>query len=192
MKTRMRPSPALVISLIALFVALGGTSYAAIVTLPKNSVGTPQIKNGAVTAPKLKSSVLATYLKIGGTLPSGVTETGDWGFGTDSAGGVGVASEMWQTTSFPIPLASALDGNHVIYVTGQSATHCAGAGHADAGYLCVYQNSIEGANTPTNSSIFTPEGSGYPGTGKYGFALRLAAPVQGSYLAHGSWAVTAP
>jgi hypothetical protein len=36
MKRRLRtPSPALVISLIALFVALGGTSYAAI-KLPRN------------------------------------------------------------------------------------------------------------------------------------------------------------
>jgi hypothetical protein len=45
----------MVVSLIALFVALGGTSYAAI-TLPKNSVGTKQIKNDAVTASKLSSS----------------------------------------------------------------------------------------------------------------------------------------
>jgi hypothetical protein len=162
---KFHPSPALVISLIALFVALGGTSYAAITTLPRNSVGTPQLKNGAVTGAKLNSSALSHYLKYGGTLPSGMTESGDWGFGTDSAGGIGAASEMWQTTSFPIPLASALDSNHTIYVTGASATHCSGAGHADAGYLCVYQNSTEGANTPNNSSIFNPENSGYGGTG---------------------------
>ena len=52
-KRRFMPSPAMVISLIALFVALGGTSYAAITALPINSVGTKQIKNGAVTAAKL-------------------------------------------------------------------------------------------------------------------------------------------
>ena len=53
MRSRLRaPSPALVISLIALFVALGGTTYAA-TSLPANSVGTQQIKNGAVTASKL-------------------------------------------------------------------------------------------------------------------------------------------
>jgi len=46
------PSPALVISLIALFVALGGTTYAA-TNLPTNSVGTAQIKNGAVTKTKI-------------------------------------------------------------------------------------------------------------------------------------------
>jgi hypothetical protein len=50
------PSPALVISLIALFVALGGTTYAA-TSLPANSVGTRQIKNGAVTASKLNKHV---------------------------------------------------------------------------------------------------------------------------------------
>jgi hypothetical protein len=50
------PSPALVISLIALFVALGGTTYAA-TSLPANSVGTKQIKNKAVTAAKLARGV---------------------------------------------------------------------------------------------------------------------------------------
>jgi hypothetical protein len=47
-----RPSPAMVIALIALVVALGGTSYAAF-NLPRGSVGTKQIKNGAVTTKKL-------------------------------------------------------------------------------------------------------------------------------------------
>ncbi len=41
---RQRPSPAMVVSLAALFVALGGTGYAAIV-LPANSVGTKQVKD---------------------------------------------------------------------------------------------------------------------------------------------------
>ena len=53
---RMHLSPALVVSLIALFVALGGTSYAAINSLPQNSVGTAQLKNGAVTPPKINAS----------------------------------------------------------------------------------------------------------------------------------------
>jgi hypothetical protein len=47
-----RPSPALVVSLIALFVSLGGGAYAAL-NLPANSVGTKQLKNGAVSSPKL-------------------------------------------------------------------------------------------------------------------------------------------
>jgi hypothetical protein len=54
-----RPSPAFVVACIALLVALGGTSYAAF-SLPKNSVGTKQIKNGAVTGPKINLSTVGT------------------------------------------------------------------------------------------------------------------------------------
>lgn len=50
-----RPSPAMVVALIALFVALGGGAYAAL-KLPKNSVGATQLKKGAVTPAKLSSS----------------------------------------------------------------------------------------------------------------------------------------
>jgi len=46
-----------VISLIALFVALGGTGYAA-VKLPKNSVGASQIKTGAVGSSEVKNGSL--------------------------------------------------------------------------------------------------------------------------------------
>jgi hypothetical protein len=52
-----RPSPATVMSFVALTVALGGTSYAAF-NLPKNSVGTSQLKNGAVTTKKIKSGAV--------------------------------------------------------------------------------------------------------------------------------------
>ena len=44
-----RPSPALVVALLALIVALGGTSYAA-AKLPKNSVGSKQVKNSSLQA----------------------------------------------------------------------------------------------------------------------------------------------
>jgi len=69
MKRRLHaPSPALVISLIALFVALGGTSYAAI-HLPRNSVGTKQLKKNAVTTRKIKKHAV-TAAKIN---PKGLT-----------------------------------------------------------------------------------------------------------------------
>ena len=51
------PSPAMVVACIALAVALGGTSYAA-TRLPANSVGTKQIKGGAVTGVKVKRDSL--------------------------------------------------------------------------------------------------------------------------------------
>jgi hypothetical protein len=49
------PSPATLIAVVALIIALGGTSYAAI-SLPKNSVGTKQIRKGAVTKSKIGAS----------------------------------------------------------------------------------------------------------------------------------------
>ena len=54
---RFRPSPAMVVACIALAVALGGTSYAAI-KLARNSVGTIQLKKNAVTSPKVKNNAL--------------------------------------------------------------------------------------------------------------------------------------
>lgn len=49
---RFRPSPAMVVACAALLVALGGTGYAAL-KLPKNSVGSKQLRNGSVTNKKL-------------------------------------------------------------------------------------------------------------------------------------------
>jgi hypothetical protein len=54
---RHRPSPALVVSIVALVVALGGTSYAA-VTLPTNSVGSAQIKRGGVKASDIAANAV--------------------------------------------------------------------------------------------------------------------------------------
>ena len=51
-------------SCLALFVALGGASYAA--SLPKNSVGTQQIVAGAIDNSKIKrGSLLASAFKPG-------------------------------------------------------------------------------------------------------------------------------
>jgi hypothetical protein len=47
------PSPAMVVACVALIVALEGVSYAASV-LPKNSVGTAQLKKTAVSAAKIQ------------------------------------------------------------------------------------------------------------------------------------------
>lgn len=49
------PSPAMIVAMVALIVALGGTSYAA-TKLAKNSVGTKQIKKNAVVSSKIKAN----------------------------------------------------------------------------------------------------------------------------------------
>jgi hypothetical protein len=50
-----RPSPAMVVAMAALVIAMAGTSYAAI-ELPANSVGTKQLKRAAVTRGKIKTN----------------------------------------------------------------------------------------------------------------------------------------
>src|SRR5438034_11121141 len=63
-----RPSPATVIALIALFVALGGTGFAAAkLVLPRNSVGTLQVRNGSL----LKVDFKAGQLPRGARGPAG-------------------------------------------------------------------------------------------------------------------------
>lgn len=55
-----RPSPAMVISIVALFIALGGTSYAAVATLlPKNSVGSAQVIDGSLQKGDLSRKAVA-------------------------------------------------------------------------------------------------------------------------------------
>jgi hypothetical protein len=60
----------MVVAIIALFVALGGAAYAA-VNLPANSVGTRQLKNGAVTGAKVgNNAVTSAKVKDGSLLAS--------------------------------------------------------------------------------------------------------------------------
>jgi hypothetical protein len=83
------PSPALVVSLIALAVALGGTGYA-VTQLPRNSVGTKQIKKNAVTGAKVKAGSLEASDFKPGQLPRG--ERGPQG-ATGERGAQGTAGE---------------------------------------------------------------------------------------------------
>jgi hypothetical protein len=68
-----RPSPAMAIALIALFVAMGGTGYAAL-KVANGSIGTKQLKNNAVTGAKVKNGSLAAA-DFGGDLPAGTPGT---------------------------------------------------------------------------------------------------------------------
>jgi hypothetical protein len=64
------PSPALVIACLSLAISLSGVAYAA-TALPRNSVGTPQIKRNAVVSAKvLDRSLQAVDFRLG-QLPAG-------------------------------------------------------------------------------------------------------------------------
>ena len=63
-----RPSAATVVACIALLVALSGTSYATALNVPRNSVGTPQLKRNAVKPAKLSPNAVRTAHVLNGSL----------------------------------------------------------------------------------------------------------------------------
>lgn len=63
-----RPSAAMVVACIALLVALGGTSYATVLNVPRNSVGTPQLKRNAVKPAKLAPNAVRGAHVLNGSL----------------------------------------------------------------------------------------------------------------------------
>jgi len=171
------PSPAMVVASLALFVALGRTSYAAgnaILSSPSKAQ-IIKIVNGV--APSLKVGGLAT-------LKSGQSESGMF------SGGGGDLTGDWIGVSidYPRPLAAPIADNHIIDVSGSSATYCPGKGHAAPGYLCFY-NEIESSVDPGND-FYSTDGEVL---GKRGIVAywQVHADSPHPYIG-GSWTVTAP
>ena len=77
---RRLPSPPTAIALVALFAALGGTSYA----IARNSVAEQHLRNGAVTPAKVRNGTLARKDFRRGVLPA---TTGDGATGSRGAAG---------------------------------------------------------------------------------------------------------
>jgi hypothetical protein len=87
-RLRAKLTYANVMATIAVFIALGGAAAYAASKLPKNSVGTKQIKNGAVTGAKVKKNTLTgTNINLAklGTVPSASNATTATTAGTASA-----------------------------------------------------------------------------------------------------------
>ena len=132
---RARLTYANLMSTIAVFLALGGVSYAAI-KLPSNSVGTKQIRKGAVTRQKLDPKLLSSL--TGATGPQGIPgATGPKG-------------------------STGLQGNGVQGVEGaQGPTGAPGANGTDAYVVGTSLKSLDTSGvSPTEvASITVPAGS---------------------------------
>jgi hypothetical protein len=136
--TRSRANSALVLAFVALLVATTASSYAA-VKLARNSVGTAQLKNNAVTGVKVRDGSLLSSDFKAGQLPEGaqgpVGPQGAQGpVGPQGAQGergapgtlLAYVSEpdddaSWQTREFTLPAAPS--GSYVVsYSISVSAT----------------------------------------------------------------------
>jgi hypothetical protein len=84
----------MVVACLALTVALGGTGYAAI-KLPKNSVGTKQLKKNAVVSSKVKNRSLKAVDFAAGQLPKGAKGASG---ATGPTGPTG-PSDAWEASS---------------------------------------------------------------------------------------------
>jgi hypothetical protein len=163
-----------VMATIAVFIALGGASYAAI-KLPKNSVGTEQLKKGAVNATKLSKAARATL--AGDADPQGK----EGPRGPEATPGKNV-------TAIP-PLPS---NSHRVITPKQSepsADHCPGVGQAAPGFFCAYVGYELGASS---FSPFENPATGANGTGLDGANAFVKTTAQGTGAPGGTWAVTAP
>src|SRR3954470_15671163 len=113
-----RPSPSMVVALLGLTVALSGTGYAAI-KLPKNSVGSDQLKNNAVTGAKVRDGSLFANDFAAGQLPRGAK--GDAGPKGDT-GTVGATGATGATGAIGPRGPSDLYWSHGRAVTGPGTT----------------------------------------------------------------------
>jgi hypothetical protein len=137
---RHRPSPAMTVALAALFIALGGTSYAAI-KLPKNSVGSKQIKPNAITGDKVRDASLFANDFAPGQTPKGPRgDTGEQGpagiqgpagsdgaRGRDGAPGTAVAYARILDNGTVDASQSKDIGPANVYLGGQNGTGSPGA-----------------------------------------------------------------
>lgn len=157
------PSPAMLVALLALFVALGGSAYAVkAATAPANSVVTKSIKKGAVTRGKIAlgavgsaqigtGAVGAAHLGAGavgtGQLADGAVTGAKLGKATITAANIDLASlNLPKSTTYTVRRAVtdhafAIGGQFqqlVSCLTGEKVT--GGGGYASNGRITISQS----------------------------------------------------
>src|SRR3990170_3443530 len=144
---RRQPSPAMIVACLALLASLGGTSIAAVSQLvPRNSVGTAQLRDGAVTNTKVRSNAI-TSAKVQnrsllrgdfapGQLPAGPTgPQGPAGAAGPAgpAGPAGVIGAVTVLSSSVVVDESAASGENAKYNTREATALCASGERAISG-----------------------------------------------------------
>jgi hypothetical protein len=170
----------MVVACIALSIALGGTSFAAIQALPKNSVGAKQLKKNAVTGPKIKANAV-TGAKVANNSLTGADVK------ESSLGQVPSAATATQATTAGTAAPSGAAGGDLAGSTYPNPTIAAGAvtptkfgAIPQARLQKTVDQSIPGDETITTLSW---DGAQYNVGGMFDAAApdRLVAPIAGVY-----------
>jgi hypothetical protein len=157
--SRRLPSPSLAISLLALFVSLGGVGYAAA------TIGTNQIKNGAVTGKKIRNSTIRSRdVRKNSLGPHAIAESK---LSVGSAGRAGSATVSEGFTHF------AVVGANGVFARGRgvSSSVRTGAGR----YQVLLNRNVRGCAVVATAGVI---GATTPGPAEISTAL-LATNVNG-------------
>jgi hypothetical protein len=145
------------IAYLALFFALGGTSFAAVNALPKNSVGSPQIKNGSIQKIDIsKRTVSALHGQRGLRGPAGA-QGAQGAQGTQGAQGIqgvqGIQGPAGPGIQWALVKA---DGSGVITQSGGVSVQS----HFTGGYYLHFPSRVQGH--PISLSIANIGATGFP------------------------------
>jgi hypothetical protein len=166
---RLGVSPSMVVALVALLVALGGTSYAAL-KLPRNSVGSAQIKKNAVTSSKVKARSLrlsdlsssARNGLDGERGPQGPKgDTGPPGPPGSGIGSTGALTITYRTAPGSVGPATGPADDRQSAISGPVTAPCAAGEHATGG----------GATLQTPAQMAVVESA--PAAGGNGWTVRV-------------------
>ena len=124
-----RPSPAMVVACIALSVSLAGTSYATVSQIiPRNAVGSVQLKDNSVTSEKVRDFSLRLWDFKRGQLPRGPAGKAGPAGPAGPAGGIGPLIQ--HEGSVTVPANAAGNG---LYATRSIHVRCQPGERAIAG-----------------------------------------------------------
>jgi hypothetical protein len=159
-KVRSKLTYANVVASLALFVALGGTGYAAI-TLPRDSVGSNQIRSRAVGSSELKSSaVTSRAIKSRSVALSDLTVSARASLRgqTGPAGATGPAGPAGVTLRAAVPSGGSVQRGNAV-----SAAHTG----INNEYRVTFDRDVSGCvATATLATVPTSGGADQPAAGR--------------------------
>ncbi len=180
---RRRPSAPLVVSFVALFVALGGVGYAA-TQLPANSVGNAQLKNGSVGNWKLKSNAVGGRKIINGAVGAKQVNSSQVQLrvGTPCSTGavksIGLSGTVTCTPTLPNEVGTSAAAVTLGTGSTQVATESlpAGSPYLVLAYPHAVISGTSGQRVEVDCTLSVPQGTGTP-TGSSTTTKSLAVEV---------------